>query len=208
MSLNDRGLVDYLRKQSNGEPASGGIRTLDQLMVLHDDAFVDAAFRTLFNRPADESGLAYYGDRLRRGFCRISVLQQLIRSSETRPDWQAFPGLSAAIGRFRKSRKLSGWKLALNDPELGVTASLRRARILQNSLGAQRQILAQAVQNIETDNRYRTETMAQLPATIPSAVARFTAPARFDPPQARRINAVRSIDLPDHIKAVVGLLHL
>jgi hypothetical protein len=208
MSLDDRGLIDYFRKQSNGDPQSEEIKSLDQLMLLHDEAFVDAAFRVLFKRPADESGLGYYADRLRRGFCRISVLDQLTRSSEVRPDWQGFPGLFASIKRFRKSRKLAGWSLALNDPELGVTPSLRRARILQNSLGAQRQILVQAVQKIEGDNHHRNEALTQLPFPAATPTLKALEPVRFEPPHARRINDVRHFDVPDQIRTVVGLLHL
>jgi hypothetical protein len=208
MSLEDRGLIDYFRRQSNGDPESVEIKNLDQLMVLHDEAFVDAAFRVLFKRPADESGLGYYSDRLRRGFCRVSVLEQLTRSSEVRPDWQAFPGLLAAIKRFRKSRKLGGWSLALNDPELGVTPSLRRARVLQNSLGAQRQILVQAVQKIEIDSHHRNEALTQPPVQVAGPTGRHFEPVRFEQPYARRINDVRHFDVPDQIKAVVGLLHL
>jgi hypothetical protein len=104
-------------------------------MQLYDDLFVKAAYPLLLGRKADRAGTDCYTARLHEGHSRISIIDQMVRSAEARPDWAELPGLRGALKRYHASRRLSGWKLALRDPELGRLPSQRRARSLANALG-------------------------------------------------------------------------
>lgn len=195
-------IYDMMDGQKSEIPLS-----FEQLMALHDELFVEASFIMLLRRPADPVGLSYYLKRLREGYCRASILHQLVHSPEIRPDWRNFLSLVATLDRFRRSRKLTGWRLALYDLELGITPSLRRARILQNGMGAQQQLLAQAIGRIETNGRSgmgsknETQDNSAAPNMVSSAI-------RFEPTHPRHINDVRSFDLPDKIIASIDLLHI
>ena len=57
--------------------------TLDELLSYHDRHFVCCAYRTLLGREPDPDGLNYYLNRLRAGYSKIRILQQLRHSSES-----------------------------------------------------------------------------------------------------------------------------
>jgi hypothetical protein len=127
--------------------------SIDELLSLFDQPFVEAAYQTLLLRKGDPVGLRYYTERLRIGHSRISVLDQLIRSNEVRDDWNVVDGLAHQIRGFRRSLKWSGWRKALFDPELGRTPAIRRTRAIQNSVGAQRQILRDQIEDLANRQR-------------------------------------------------------
>jgi hypothetical protein len=180
---------------------------LDYLMDLHDDAFVIAAYELLLGRRADPTGIRYYTGRLRRGFSRTSVLDQMVRSNEARGDWRSIAGLSEAIDRFRRSRTLSGWRLALNDPELGRTPARRQARIFQNEMGAQRRLIAQTADQIHSGIVAGSLRQAPVPADERrNGDDEEFSSIRFQPPRPRAISEIRELDLPDRIRAAVRLL--
>lgn len=180
----------------------------DYLMDLHDDAFVIAAYKLLLGRRADPTGVRYYAGRLRRGFSRTSVLDQMVRSNEARGDWRSVAGLAEAIDRYRQSRTLRGWRLALNDPELGRTPARRQARIFQNGMGAQRQLISQTAEQIHSEVVAGSMRQAPLPADEGrrSGEDEEWSSFRFQPPRPRAISEIRETDLPDRIRAAVRLL--
>lgn len=171
LSPESRQLVDYFRN-----PSTDSKFYLEYLMDLPDEAFIDAAFRALLNRPSDPTGLLYYSDRLRRGKPRMWVLDRLARSAEVRPDWQYLPDLAAAIGHYRRSHKINGAFLALRD---GI---LHWKRAPQND-------------GLQKDDR-----------SALAAVSAQKKPSPFVPPQPRQIDDIREADLPDRIKAIVNML--
>lgn len=80
-----------------------------ELMALHRDEFVYAAYQLMLGRAPDESGLSYYSARLRLGYSKLSVLYQLGTSRECR-NWDALPDLRRALTRYRVGRlPVAGW---------------------------------------------------------------------------------------------------
>ena len=69
--------------------------TLSQLFALDDAAFLRKAYLALLGRPADNDGLAHYGQRLVDGETRIQLLRELGRSPEGRAARRSVPGLPA-----------------------------------------------------------------------------------------------------------------
>jgi hypothetical protein len=78
-----------------------------ELMALHDDHFVAAAYRCLLGREVDFQGLAHYGGLLDQGASRTSILLELARSSEARGQPPRLPDLAAWLVRQR------WWRLPL-----------------------------------------------------------------------------------------------
>jgi hypothetical protein len=123
------GLDDLL--SAAADPLYPTARSLAELFALHDEAFVDAAYKTLLRRAPDFKGLAHYVGRLREGFSRSSVLHELARSSEGRARAAALPGLGHVLRFHRVNRlPLVGGLIARS---LGVesdSSPARRARQL------------------------------------------------------------------------------
>jgi glycosyltransferase involved in cell wall biosynthesis len=92
MTINTMAPVNY----PNASSAS-----LEDLLDYHDEAFVNAAYRTLLQRSPDTEGMAYYASRLRRGASRLQVLEQICRSSEAQQLAVKLPGLEDALRRNR-----------------------------------------------------------------------------------------------------------
>ncbi|WP_052140902.1 class I SAM-dependent methyltransferase [Pseudoalteromonas piratica] len=59
--------------------------SLDYLLSLHDHVFINEAFMSILNRPADQEAMDYYLSCLRSGkFDKLGVLSRIIISSEAR----------------------------------------------------------------------------------------------------------------------------
>ena len=78
--------------------------TLDELLTLHDRAFVQCAYLTVLGRAADPDGLQYYVGRLRQGISKIQVLVQLRKSAEGKKHSSNLPELDAAIKRYQSTQ--------------------------------------------------------------------------------------------------------
>jgi hypothetical protein len=161
-------LGDDASDDDAGFRSEESVTSYEDLMRLYDEPFVAAAYRIVLGRKPDEVGLDYYCRRLRQGYSRVSVLDQLNRSSEALRDWQSLPGATAALQRYRASRRITGWKLALRDPELGRLASHKRARALENAFAAQRQTILSAIDELAAQQRSLEKNLAKWIKQAPS----------------------------------------
>jgi hypothetical protein len=185
-----------------------------KVMTLYDEAFVKAAYILVLGRKADPIGLEYYAGRLRGGHSRISVLDQLTKSAEAIDAWKSQPGLADAIRRFRASRRLSGWKLALTDPELGRTAAIRRARALQNSIASQRNQLEESLAKLSEQHDVVKHMVSELgkgqawldedPSMQRDLGRRQT--SILPQLRSRRLEEIRSFDLPPAAREILNSL--
>lgn len=72
-------------------------KTLDELLALHDQDFIECAYLSLLGRPADDEGLVFYLDRLRMGISKLEILAQLRFSKEGKVPQAAVSGLDSAM---------------------------------------------------------------------------------------------------------------
>jgi len=203
-------MPDRTSTTSKEGPASKDrVATLKELMSLYDESFVQAAYPLLLGRKADPNGLDYYTSRLRRGFGRVSVIAQLVESKEATEEWDKVPGIRSALKRYYASRRLSGWKLALRDPELGRTPPLKRARALENGLGAQRQALLEAISKLSTQNTRIEQLLFELLETkVASELSQPKSSRPMPEPRPRRIDEIRKADIPSNYCALLDVLQL
>lgn len=81
--------------------------SLDELLGLHDEAFVFSAYRTLLGRAPDPHGLSYYLRRVRAGQSKVHLLAQMFTSAECQKRIGVNPRLAAAT----KSVRWLAWPL-------------------------------------------------------------------------------------------------
>ena len=77
--------------------------SLAELLSSDNEEFVRLAYLTVLGRPADAEGEAYYTDRIRRGFTKMEVLDQLRKGDEAKRV-PPLPDLENALRRFRIAR--------------------------------------------------------------------------------------------------------
>lgn len=104
------------------------------LMGLDDEAFVEAAYRRVLCRAADDEGRAHYLKQLRNGKSRRRLLEDLVRSNEARSGAQP-------VARLRRQIESS----------LSWRARIRSPRQTQRRLAQLDFALSTAIQRIETD---------------------------------------------------------
>ena len=87
------------------------VNSLAELLLLHGEPFVRAAYLTLLKREPDPQGLARYLEVLRAGHSNMHVLKALYQAPEARDKSAELPGLAAAIRNYDKARprSLKGW---------------------------------------------------------------------------------------------------
>jgi Domain of unknown function (DUF4214) len=112
------------------------------LLSLHDDEFVDAAYLAVLGRDPDAEGRAYYLARVRTGYSKLSVLNQLRASGEPH-NGANVRGLSSGLRRYRLGRlPLLGWLFRKLLRVEGETVAERLQRTLISELAALRHDLA------------------------------------------------------------------
>jgi GT2 family glycosyltransferase/glycosyltransferase involved in cell wall biosynthesis len=91
----------------NAANQSGSVRPAENLAALlqHVDAkFIECAYLTILNRPADPEGHMVYLTQLRNGTSKIKILDNLQSSAEGKNAKTKLEGLSEAVARYKKSR--------------------------------------------------------------------------------------------------------
>lgn len=73
------------------------INKVNYIMSLSDSEFVSEMYRLLFNREADSGGFQYYLGRLKKGYSKESVVEQMVKSAEFRGAVDSIPGLAQII---------------------------------------------------------------------------------------------------------------
>lgn len=85
--------------------------TLNELLSFYDESFIYCCYRTLLGRDPDESGLAYYLDRLRCGEQRMQILAEISASPEAVQLNVSVKGMRSGI-RFQKLARDLGFRQA------------------------------------------------------------------------------------------------
>lgn len=79
------------------------IQHVDQLLELHDAAFVDAAYQALLGRAPDPEGMRYYLGRLRAGYGKARVIAQMAESAEAKTGGADLAGLREMVAAEKKA---------------------------------------------------------------------------------------------------------
>lgn len=73
------------------------VRTIDDLLALNDDIFVEAAYEKLLLRKGDPDGVNYYLQRIKNGCKKVDVIKDIRKSSEGRAVSVSLPGLNDIV---------------------------------------------------------------------------------------------------------------
>ncbi|WP_081072604.1 FkbM family methyltransferase [Burkholderia cepacia] len=121
--------------QSRTTTAMDTIEHVDQLLDMHDGAFVQAAYRTLLGREPDLEGLRYYLGRLRQGYEKSDLIAQIATSPEARTNGRAeLPGISLVLARKRSANR---WYKRLFTGDRHAARQLNRLESELDRLGRQ-----------------------------------------------------------------------
>ena len=103
--------LDQLVKEVQGLTSQEAPESLSDLLTLHGEPFVHAAYLRLFKRRADPQGLATYLGLLRSGLSTLYVLKILREAPEAKEKGGDIPGLKAALQAYEKAQRpsWSGW---------------------------------------------------------------------------------------------------
>ena len=76
---------------------SDGSYSLDDFQHLYDRNFIHAAYTSILRREPDETGEAYYLERIRKGVSRNRILAQFQKSDEAKRHTTNIAGLKSAL---------------------------------------------------------------------------------------------------------------
>ena len=104
------------------------VSTLDELLTLNNEEFVERAYHAILGRAPDSEGLVYYRARLRADISKVEILAQLRNSKEGKARPLNISGLNEAIRRHRQ----------LKTPLLGPLLRLAGIKQLAIATGSQK----------------------------------------------------------------------
>jgi Domain of unknown function (DUF4214) len=118
----------------NSVPLAPQALTLDELLKLHDEAFVTGAYKVLLGRSPDPEGLENYLRQVRAGTKKSQIVAELAGSPEGRLRSAELPGLGSLIAEYRKGAR-SFWLRIFR--RLSSTPTMRierQLRVIDNRL--------------------------------------------------------------------------
>ena len=134
--------------------------TLEQLLKLHDEAFVRSAYKAILGRAPDQGGLENYLSQVRAGIHKAHILAELAQSPEGRLNAAPAPGLHLAIAQYAKHASSLWVRMFRWLGNASVESTDRQLRIMDNRLYLVEQAVAQ-----------QTSQFVEL-LTLPNQVAR------------------------------------
>lgn len=84
--------------------SSNAIATLEELLVLPNEKFIEKAYLTILGRAPDKEGLVYYRERLKANVSKVEILAQLRNSKEGKSRKLNIAGLNDAVRRYKQFR--------------------------------------------------------------------------------------------------------
>ena len=127
----------------NSLPIEPAAHTLEQLLKLHDEAFVRSAYKAILGRTPDQGGLENYLSQVRAGIHKAHILAELARSPEGRLKAAPVQGLHLAIERYLKHASSVWVRMFRRLGNASVESTDQQLRIMDNRLYLVEQAVAQ-----------------------------------------------------------------
>lgn len=185
------------------------VKTLDDLLALHDSRFVDELYRRLLGREPDVIGRAGHLRSLRQGGAKLSLIWNIVTSDEGKSKIIELGGLDAAMKRYEdRSRSLfARWRFR-NSLDYGRSRQARDARAqanqafaLEDRVSARLETMQQALDGLVDTIRTGAFPAGQGGATV------VEQPKAIHSIRSRGLN-VRPIDLPGKANPVIARLKI
>ncbi|MDV3096570.1 FkbM family methyltransferase [Burkholderia cenocepacia] len=150
--------------QSRTTTAMDTIEHVDQLLDMHEGAFVQAAYRALLGREPDLEGLRYYLGRLRQGYEKSDLIAQIATSPEARTNGKAeLPGVSLILARKRSANR---WYKRLFTGDRHAARQINR---LESELGR----LGRQITRLESECHLRFDQLDRASETLQAALNEY-----------------------------------
>lgn len=126
------------------------IKTIDDLMALHDDRFITALYRRLLGREPDSIGHAGYLRSLRRGDAKLALVRDIVTSEEGKSKLIDLGGLDKAMKRYEdRTRSLfTRWRFR-HSADYGRSKRARDARAQINQVFGFEDRVSARLENME-----------------------------------------------------------
>ncbi|MFC7206852.1 DUF4214 domain-containing protein [Comamonas endophytica] len=106
--------------------------TLEELLTINGQQFIESAYRALLKRDPDSEGKLYYLSRLEAGYSKMQIISQLHFSKEGKERKPKLPGLDSAIKKYKRSQTpLVGWIFATIEKTENDGTHTRHLRALE-----------------------------------------------------------------------------
>ncbi len=166
------GLREAFRREgldlpAGADPSDGGdllqpAKTLDELLALQGDAFLECAHVTLLNRPAPPETLHRQAERLHDREAKLELLDELASSREGAAGARRVAGLSAALQRRHLGRlPIVGGLVRLLLGGEGNSLGERRLRASEQRLAALEAMVRRELGRLEQDGLRADEVARQ-----------------------------------------------
>lgn len=140
------------------------IEHVDQLLDMHEGAFVQAAYRALLGREPDIEGLRYYLGRLRQGYEKSDLIAQIATSPEARSNGRPeLPGVSLILARKRSANR---WYKRL------FTGDRRAARQI-NRLESELDRVGRQITRLESECHLRFDRLDRVSETLQATLDEY-----------------------------------
>ena len=116
----------------NPRPSATAAAHIQDLLALHDEAFVASAYMTLLKRPADPIGLASHVALLREGVDKAVLIVELARSKEGLEAAVDLPGLIEFVAALASAQMVGPAGIAGSKPHAGAEARHVADELLAN----------------------------------------------------------------------------
>jgi hypothetical protein len=124
--------------------------TLEQLIELHDQAFVTKAYEVILGRAPDPGGLSNYLAQVRSGVHKAQIIAELAQSTEGRLKGVDLPGMRAIIARYHKGVPNFLHSLFRRLTTSSIEPTERQLRIIDNRLYLMEQSLLQQAKQLDS----------------------------------------------------------
>lgn len=122
-------------QRENSDSCESIAATLEDLLALHDQPFIECAYQTILGRAPDLEGLRFYLGRLRTGISRLHIVAELALSQEGKGRKIKLPGLHGAVTPYKRARyPLIGWLFRFSSRIHGNNSTERQLRRIENQI--------------------------------------------------------------------------
>ena len=99
-------LIELQMASLHKSMSSSTAASFQELLAYEDQLFITSCYLTLLKREPDINGKNYYLSRLRSGFTKMHIINQIFSSDERKNCEVELPGLNIAIKHFKRSEQI------------------------------------------------------------------------------------------------------
>ena len=185
------------------------IRSIDDLLELHDERFINALYRRLLGREPDARGHAGHLRNLRQGRAQLAVIRDIVISDEAKSKVIDLAGLEAAMNKYadRTRSPITRWRFR-HHPDYGSSRWARQIRAIANQISGMEDRISMELDGLRGDLEGIGEQARTVSAGPIESRSAYRRPASAVHHIRNRGLHWRSVDLPGRANRMIARLKL